>query len=120
MKTIVVKLKDGKTLANLADEVFFWFGEGSRPDFSSEEEAFAFNNTPVQNGWLRIPATDEFVAGIEYMLGKTTSEVAEVIQIEHDYQHEVIVDEYDDPEAGHVRELLGYIGNGNFPPLVGE
>ena len=106
MKSIIIKLKAGRTLDDLVDEVMFWFGEGARPGFFRQEDAFAYNNTHVHpGGWLRIPADDQFVAGVEFMLAREISQVAETIIIEYEGQKEYGI------ENG---ELLGCIDNCPF------
>jgi hypothetical protein len=35
----------------------------------------------------------------------------QLVMVEHDGQTEFVTAEYDDPELGHVRELLGYMAD---------
>jgi len=112
-KTIIFKiLGDDKKvgLKNSADECLTLFGKGARKDPIIVEETFDLCNTPIQNGYTRVVANDELKDAVKYMRDQGyKSKYLEVIRIEEDGQTEFVTAEYDDPEFGHVRELLGYM-----------
>ena len=108
--TYVVKIADGKSLADIADLVNDVVGKGTNPSFARDEEAFSYSNTPVQNGWLRIPADEPFIADLQWLMGQPTmqslmSEYVEQMWLEDEGQKEVEIGE---------GQLLGYISNAKY------
>jgi len=101
-----------------AQECLQLFGAGANPDFKIQEEAFALCNTPVQNGYTRIVATLAFAQAMEYIVSVGhVSPYMELVMVEWQGQTEFVTAEYDDPESGHVQELLGYMAE---LPIAGD
>ena len=113
--TYVVKIADGKTLADLVDIVNDAVGRGTNQSFDREEEAFAYSNTPVQNGWLRIPADEPFIADLQWLMEQPTMQVlmAEYVEqmwLEEEGQKDVEIGA--DEDGNTIR--LGYISNAKY------
>lgn len=83
MKKITVIVKVLTTLPELAQWCMDNLGEGARPDAEDELYAFAYNNTPVQNGYIRIPCAEHIATALQWMLDEgITSEHGEIVRIE--------------------------------------
>ena len=113
--TYVVKLAEGKTLADLVDLVNDAVGRGTNETFTREEEAFAYSNTPVQLGWLRVPADEPFILDLQWLMQQPTmqalmAEVVEQMWLEEEGQKMV---EIGTDENGHSIHL-GFISNAKY------
>lgn len=85
MKTAILKVLT--TLPELATECLLLLGEGARPEATQEEMFFSLCNTPVQNGFIRIPVADHIATALQWMQdNNVTSEHAEIIRVEWDGQ----------------------------------
>lgn len=81
MITAIFKIKT--SLKNAAQESLDTFGQGGRPEFTREEEAFSLCNTPVQNGYVRVIVAPHIAQALEYMRGKKmTGGHADLVRIE--------------------------------------
>lgn len=114
--TYVVKLVEGKILMDIVEMVNSAIGKGTNESFSKDEEAFAYSNTPVQNGWLRIPADEPFIADLEFLIDQPTmqvliGEVVEQMWLEDEGQKEVDIGD---------GQLLGYISNALYYQEVNQ
>ena len=109
--SIIFRLKTEDALEQMRLECLQLLGAGAnRQTPKIIEETFALCNTPPQNGYVRIVATPEFAQTLQAVKDQGyESPFAELILIEWDGQTEFVTAEYDDPEFGHVRELLGYM-----------
>lgn len=110
--TIIARIKT--TLPQALEEIYSLFGEGVNQEYNQEEYAFALNNTPVSNGYIRIPAAQHIVAAMGYMLqAGIEAEHIECVRIEWHGQDMV---ERVDPETGEteiVEELFQTGGAGD-------
>lgn len=80
MITAILKVKT--TLHDLADECMTLFGEGARPHADREEHYFAFQNTTVQEEYVRIIIAQHIAMALEYVLTEYTSVNADLIGVE--------------------------------------
>ncbi|HAR37910.1 MAG TPA: hypothetical protein DCS09_04670 [Porphyromonadaceae bacterium] len=111
-KTIIFKVLGDPTISLplAAQECISLLGAGANTAPSIIEETFSLCNTPVQHGYIRVVANTEFAAALEQVnLSGYQSPYMQLVLIEWDGQTEFVTAEYDDPEFGHVRELLGYM-----------
>ena len=113
--TYVVKITEGKTLADLVDLVNDAVGRGTNETFTREEEAFAYSNTPVQLGWLRVPADEPFILDLQWLMQQPTmqalmAEVVEQMWLEEEGQKMV---EIGTDENGNSINL-GFISNAKY------
>ena len=109
--SIIFRLKTEDALEQMRLECLQLLGAGANRQVPKiVEETFALCNTPPQNGYVRIVATPEFAQMLQTTKEQGyESKYAELVLIEWSGQAEFVTDEYDDPEFGHVRELLGYM-----------
>lgn len=90
MKKITVIAKLLTSLPELAQWVLDNMGEGARPDAEHDLYFFAFNSTPVQNGYIRIPCAEHIATALQWMQDEgITSEHGEVVRIEWHGQDKV-------------------------------
>lgn len=113
--TYVVKITEGKTLADLVELVNMAVGKGTNDTFTREEEAFAYSNTPVQLGWLRVPADEPFILDLQWLMQQPTmqgvmAEVVEQMWLEEEGQRMV---EIGTDEQGNSINL-GFISNAKY------
>lgn len=77
MVEAIIKLKEGKTLADAAAEALALLGAGGNPEASQVEEFLGFCNTPVQHGYTRILCAEAYAQALEFLQsGETCSLVA--------------------------------------------
>jgi hypothetical protein len=67
MVDAILKLKDGKTLADAAAEALAVLGAGGDPNAQSPENFLGFVNTPVQEGYTRVRCTEAYAQALEYI-----------------------------------------------------
>ena len=76
------------------------FGEGARPEFQFEEEAFALYGTPVQNGYVRVVVAEHIAVALQWMKDNAmTSENVEIIRVEWQGQDMI---EFTDDEGNTI------------------
>lgn len=100
--TCIGRIKEGYTIADVAQEVWEVFGKGGNPDAPIIEEYVGYVNTPLCNGYVRAAFEPEYVHTLTCIKEIDAAESAEIIRIETDGQTEYVVDEA-------TGELLGYI-----------
>jgi len=114
-KTAIFKLLgDDKQAALEAGkaECLAMFGAGARPEARIFEENFDLGNSILCGDHIRVIVNDAFAGALAQLQASGyTSPHMELVLIEWEGQTEFITREYDDPEFGHVRELLGYIAD---------
>jgi len=108
-KTIIFKIL-GDPEASLplaAQECPALLGAGANTDPGIIEETFALCNTPVQNGYIRVVATEEFANALEQVNASGyQSPYMQMVMVEHDGQTEFVT-----AESEGARELLGYMAD---------
>lgn len=114
-KTAIFKLLGDDKQAALAAgkaECLAMFGAGARPGNKIFEENFDLGNTILCGDYIRVIVNSAFAGALSQLQASGyVSQHMELVRIEWDGQTEFLAREYDDPEFGHVRELLGYIAD---------
>jgi len=83
------------------------FGEGARPEFQFEEEAFALYGTPVTpEGYVRVVVAPHIAAALQFMKDNNlTSEHVEIIRVEFNGQ-DMIESTDEEGNTIYVEELF--------------
>ena len=87
------------------------FGEGARPEFQFEEEAFALYGTPVTpEGYVRVVVAPHIAAALQFMKDNNlTSEHVEIIRVEFNGQDMIestLVDDNGIETIGYQEQLF--------------
>jgi hypothetical protein len=114
MITVILRIKT--SLAEVIAECLATFGEGARPEFQFEEEAFALYGTPAQNGYVRVVVAPHIATALQWMQDtEAVSENVEIVRVEWAGQDKVLgsiplLDDEGNPtgetEEGYVEELF--------------
>ena len=115
MITAILRIKT--SLAEVIAECLATFGEGARPEFQFEEEAFAYYGTPVTpEGYVRVVVAEHIATALQWMQDTgVTSENVEIVRVEWAGQDKVLgsiplLDDEGNPtgetEEGYAEELF--------------
>lgn len=87
MVTVILKIREGKTLADVAGEVKATFGKGGNPDAPIVEEHLGFVNTPLTpDGYVRCLIDQSFGVALDYIESVGGSTTADLIHVEWEGQ----------------------------------
>lgn len=91
MTTCIVKLKDGFTIADAAQEVWEVFGKGGHPDAVQAEDFIGWVNSPILGGYFRALFDAEYVTALQYIKEIDAADSVEIVSVEVDGQEELLV-----------------------------
>ena len=109
-RTVILRIKTTKEKVKDYEKAIKgeeYFEDKIRKDSTRDEDMFYFNNTPVMEGYLRVPFEIEYIEKLKQYLKERISDNFELVLVEENGQTEFVL-----PSG----ELLGYIGH--YPQYV--
>jgi len=103
MRTVILRVKTTREALKTSEvdaRKTVYFGTVLRRDAVRDEDMFQHNCTRIQEGYIRVPFTREYLKTLTDRLTARVSENFEVVRVENDGQTEFVL-----PSG----ELLGYI-----------
>lgn len=79
MVEAIIKIREGKTLADVAAEALAVLGAGGNPSADQEEGFLGYCNTPRQNGYTRIQCDEAYAVALEHIQAGDTCELVTVL-----------------------------------------
>lgn len=78
---IIIQLNEGKTLADVAEEVNAALGLGGDPDAEQVENVLGAVNTPVQGGYCRVRVHAQYLSALQGAAETATS--CQIVRVEY-------------------------------------
>lgn len=115
--TCIGRIKEGYTIADVAQEIWEVFGRGGNPEAPIPEEFVGYVNTPVINGYYRAGFDPQFTVALQYIQEIDGADSCEIISVETDGQEMYKVGTIIDQDGVEQPDYLGLIAGVNMKTI---